>query len=111
MFQVNSRSRVGADRVLQSFGVPPRAQHRFARRQVHGHADQLTELSRHHIFLVCPARDNPQCIIRQRSLQCLGSSHGARIQTSYSSSVVRITGMAFGWMGSTTAFGAVVRKP
>jgi hypothetical protein len=39
------------------------------------------------------------------------SSHGARIQTSRSSSVVRITGMAFEWIGSTTAFGDVVRKP
>ena len=39
------------------------------------------------------------------------SSHGARIQASHSSSVVRITGMAFGWICSTTAFGAVVRKP
>jgi hypothetical protein len=36
------------------------------------------------------------------------SSHGALIQTSRSSSVVRITGMAFGWIGGTTAFGAVV---
>ena len=40
----------------------------------------------------------------------LASSHGARIQASRSSSVVRITGMAFGWIGSTTAFGDVVRK-
>jgi hypothetical protein len=32
------------------------------------------------------------------------SSHGARIQTSHSSGVVRITGMAFGWIGSATAF-------
>ena len=39
------------------------------------------------------------------------SSHGARIQTSHSSCVVRITGMALGWIGSTIAFGAVVRKP
>jgi hypothetical protein len=39
------------------------------------------------------------------------SSHGARSQTSRSSSVVKITGIAFGWIGSTTAFGAVVRKP
>jgi len=30
---------------------------------------------------------------------------------SRSSSVVRITGIALGWIGSTTAFGAVVRKP
>jgi hypothetical protein len=41
----------------------------------------------------------------------LASSHGARIQTSRSSSVVRTIGIAFGWIGSTIAFGAVVRKP
>jgi hypothetical protein len=40
----------------------------------------------------------------------LASSQGARIHTSRSSSVVKITGMAFGWIGSTIAFGAVVRK-
>jgi hypothetical protein len=39
------------------------------------------------------------------------ASHGARIQTSRSSSVVKITGIGLGWIGSTTAFGAVVRKP
>jgi hypothetical protein len=39
------------------------------------------------------------------------SSHGGRSQTSRSSSVVRITGIALGWIGSTTAFGDVVRKP
>jgi hypothetical protein len=32
----------------------------------------------------------------------LASSHGARIHTSRSSSVVKITGMAFGWIGSVT---------
>jgi hypothetical protein len=37
----------------------------------------------------------------------LASSHGARIHTSRSSSVVRITGMALGWIGSTTPLGAV----
>jgi hypothetical protein len=41
----------------------------------------------------------------------LRSRQGARIHTSRSSSVVRITGIAFGWIGSTTAFGDVVRKP
>ena len=35
------------------------------------------------------------------------SSHGARIQTSRSSSMVRITGMTLGWIGSTIAFGDV----
>jgi len=39
------------------------------------------------------------------------SSHGGRSQTSRSSSVVKITGIAFGWIGATTAFGEVVRKP
>jgi hypothetical protein len=39
------------------------------------------------------------------------SSQGARIQTSHSSAVVKITGIAFEWIGSTTAFGVVVRKP
>lgn len=39
------------------------------------------------------------------------SSHRARIHTSRSSSLVRITGIALGCIGSTVAFGAVVRKP
>jgi hypothetical protein len=38
-------------------------------------------------------------------------THGARIHTSRSSPLVKITGIAFGWIGSTTAFGVVVRKP
>ena len=38
------------------------------------------------------------------------SSQGARIHMSRSSSVVRINGMALGWIGSTMAFGAVVRS-
>jgi hypothetical protein len=46
-----------------------------------------------------------------RGCSAFASSHGARIQISRSSSVVNITGMAFGWIGSTTAFGAVVRSP
>lgn len=41
----------------------------------------------------------------------VASSHGARIHTSLSSSVVKITGIALGWIGGTMAFGAVVRKP
>jgi hypothetical protein len=36
---------------------------------------------------------------------------GARIHTSRSSSVVRITGIALEWIGSTAALGAVVKKP
>jgi hypothetical protein len=40
----------------------------------------------------------------------LASSQGARSQTSYSSVVVGITGIAFGWTPSTSAFGLQVRK-
>jgi hypothetical protein len=53
---------------------------------------------------VCIGARNGRC-------SALASFHGARIHTSRSSSVVRITGIAFGWIGSTTAFGDVVRKP
>jgi hypothetical protein len=35
----------------------------------------------------------------------------ARIQTSCSASEVKITGIAFGWIGATTVFGDFVRKP
>ena len=51
----------------------------------------------------------PTALARQK--KCLRGSaparDGARIQTSHSSSVVRITGIALGWIGSTIAFGAV----
>src|ERR1700682_993832 len=38
------------------------------------------------------------------------SSGGAVIQASTSSGIVRITGIAFGWMAPTSAFGSVVRN-
>jgi hypothetical protein len=57
------------------------------------------------VFLI-PAAHHPAA-----AASALASSHGARIQTSCSSSISRMTGMAFGWIGSTTAFGVVVRKP
>jgi hypothetical protein len=41
------------------------------------------------------------------SCNALASSHGAPIQTSRSSSVIRIADIAFGCIGSTMAFGAV----
>ena len=40
----------------------------------------------------------------------LASSHGARIQTSCSSGVVRMTGIAFGCTRPTSEFGSVVRN-
>jgi len=52
--------------------------------------------SRRSIFLVCSSGRDPDRIIGLRPLQSLPSSQGARIQTSRSSSVVRITGIAFG---------------
>lgn len=50
------------------------------------------------------------CFVRHGRCNAFASSHGTRVQTSHSSCVVRITGMAFGWMGVTTAFGAVVES-
>ena len=73
--------------------------------------ERVVELrSRRAILFVGPAHDDPERIIRQWPLQHLASSHGARIQPSRSSSVSRITCMAFGWIGSTTAFGDVVKQ-
>ncbi len=51
-----------------------------------------------------PSSGNGRC-------SAFASSHRARVQTSHSSSVVRITGIALGWIGSTIAFGAVFRNP
>jgi len=42
--------------------------------------------------------------------KALASSHGARIHTSCSSALVKITGIAFGCTRPTSAFGSVVRK-
>jgi hypothetical protein len=72
--------------------------------------DQLT-LGRDHVFLVCPARDNLQRIIGQWSLQSFRLVPRRAHPDIASSCVVRITGMALGWIGSTIAFGNVVRKP
>lgn len=45
---------------------------------------------------------------RQRSLR--HEADADHVKASRSLSVVRITGMTLGWIGSTTAFGEVVRK-
>lgn len=39
------------------------------------------------------------------------SPRGARFQTSIPSCVVRMTAIAFSWIGATTAFGRVVKIP
>ena len=59
-------------------------------------------LSRYHIFLVCPARDNPQRIIRQGSLQRLGLIP-RRAHPDVAFFLRRQDDrLAFGWIGSTT---------
>src|SRR6267142_5647148 len=63
-----------------------------------GHAATLSSLSAPRITILSASSGNGRC-------NAFASSHGARIQTSRSSSVSRITGMALGWIGSTTAFG------
>jgi hypothetical protein len=63
------------------------------------------------VFLFGVPRHDFQRLVWQRALHAFASSHGARIQTSRSSSVIRITGIALGWIGATIAFGAVLRKP
>src|SRR5829696_83469 len=68
------------------------------------HAAVLSSLSAPRATILIASSGNGRCSV-------LASSHGARTQTSHSSSVIRMIGMAFGWIGSTTAFGDVVRKP
>ena len=63
------------------------------RSRLHQSAQQEFFLCRRFIFLVLASGDNHQRVIGQRTLQRLGFIPGpARIQTSRSSSVVRITG-------------------
>jgi hypothetical protein len=62
------------------------------------------------IFVCLAARHDLQGIIGQGLLQCLRRiPRGARPNVALSSAV-RIMGIALGWIGATTAFGAVVRK-
>ena len=58
------------------------------------------------IFFVDAARDDLGASSGNGRCSAFASSHGARIQTSRFSSVVRITGIALGWSGATMAFGA-----
>jgi hypothetical protein len=59
-------------------------------------------------LLVGPTHHDPERIIRQWPLQRLRFiPRRAHPDTSRSSSVVRISGMAFGWIGATIAFVSV----
>jgi hypothetical protein len=64
------------------------------------------------ILFIDTARDDLDRIIRQWPLQRLRLiPWPAQPGVALSSTVVKITGIAFGWIGSTTAFGEVVRNP
>ena len=79
---------------------------RFSERAVVGklHVAALSSLSAPRATIFKASYGNGRC-------RAFASSHGARIETSRSSSVVRMTGIALGWIGPTTAFGDVVKKP
>jgi hypothetical protein len=63
------------------------------------------------VFLVRASHHDLDRIVVQRSLQRLSFIPRPSHPSSRSSSVSRITGMAFGRIGSTMAFGDVVRRP
>jgi hypothetical protein len=65
------------------------------------HAATLSSLSAPRATILIASSGNGRC-------SALASSHGARIQTSRSSSVSRMTGMAFGWIGKGVR-GSVLR--
>jgi hypothetical protein len=68
--------------------------------------------SRRAIFFICTTGNDPQHIISGNGLHnALASSYDARIQALHPSTVVRMTGIALGCIGSTIAFGTVARKP
>jgi putative flippase GtrA len=60
------------------------------------------------ILLFAPGNDHERSANGRWSFSA--SSVGAFIQVSISSTVVRIAGMAFGWIAPTTLFGSVVRN-
>jgi hypothetical protein len=62
------------------------------------HAAARSSLSAPRITILSASSSNGRC-------NAFASSQGARIQTSRSSPGVRITGIAFAWIGATTAFG------
>jgi hypothetical protein len=61
------------------------------------HAAILSSLSAPRMTILSSSSGNGRC-------NAFASSHGARIQTSRSSSVVKIIGMALGWIGSMIVF-------
>ena len=63
------------------------------------YAAARSSLSAPRITILSASSGNGRC-------NAFASSHGARIQTS----VVRITGIGFGWIDATIAFGAVSQK-
>src|SRR6478609_3861726 len=93
-----------------SYGAPQK----IREWQLWGKAD-VTQMQPCRFHVACrsnhaaAARSLPRAtIIRSASgngrCSAFASSHGARIHKSHSSGVVSITGIAFGWIGLTTAF-------
>jgi hypothetical protein len=62
-------------------------------------------------ILLFTAGDNSQRIIRKRSLQFESLGRVGYSHKSTSAGVVKMTGIALGWIGATIAFASVVRKP
>jgi hypothetical protein len=75
-----------------------------------GYLQPTQQLSRDHIFLVGPSHDDLKRLIRQRPLQRLRLTP-RRAHPDIALLIGRQDHrIAFGWIGSTTAFGDVVRK-
>ena len=61
-----------------------------------------------------PSRPGAQCAASHPATAAaapFASDHGASSHVSHSPGAVRITGIAFGWIAATSAFGAEVRNP
>jgi hypothetical protein len=90
----NALATLARSNALQNFGGQVRLGEAFL------HAAALSSLSTPRATISNPSSGTGLC-------SALAPSHGARIQTSRSSSVVSITGVALEWIGSTTAFSAM----
>ena len=75
------------------------------------HTDDRTTNQGWRPVLFLSARDNPRTPSGNGRCNSRAFGASAASQRPTSSGVVRMTGMAFGWIDATTALGAVVRKP
>ncbi len=79
------------------------------------HATRAIHLEdRRQVTLYPPSRPSLRCGARRPAAASAAPAHRAsrpEATDSTSSGVIRMTGMAFGWIGATMAFASVVRKP